>query len=1400
MSEKQINTYTKGFTPDIDPRRIGTDQLSDAQDLEFMSDGVGSSLSIEPLRSMEIAYSVPVATAQAMIVRINYINDTRITVKNTDGSLVANIDIALSSNIISTLNTYLGIYAIGVTQEGSIDGGYIAVSFYQGYAPQYKNWIIEQDGIVSPVLQIAISSNTTMTQLSSLYLDDKLFVFSGGANNLSEIGVVEDVGGFYQYTRLMRSYELDLPSDMVIDVRGESIADNKWGLYFTYGSKPRVLYVSKVIGTDSVYKYTKTNFNIGNPEGYIIGGYEDAQTSLQLFAPELRVEYSDQIQSGGSLPSGGYFYSVRAGVKGTNNTTPWSFVTPNAIPVYVETFNSRSNFINIQGDRSGTETTKINQLLVSGIPSYVYDYIELACVYDAEGAKSAYIVDKFKITSSSIVVNHTGNEVTQTLDIKDLPEYVSVIKTAESLEIKRNRLNLADASVEFDEDLTAGFAGVVLGQGKENIGNVGLLTEFQPRSSVSSDSYELVVPQPPNTTPYRGVVFNDIDFDFNGEISNANPEYGTKFTSSYPIANTLFNVTINLTSSSQPSDTSKFPLSIFVYKNGIGNYNGVTGVPIYNSFEVKPGVNSFSFDINLSSGDFFSCRYYYPLSPNFDSLKFLNLSMSVNLYGSDEFLDSKPGEYQDPFNCAKKVGYTVNESYPFYARVHYKSGYISSPYLLGSSAFNFDSQIGGFDDQNILTNYTASNLEVYSRHLTVSNLSFLNSDPNVLGVSIWRGECNPTILGTGVAMATDNFVTGSFNTGDYPSIPQSNGKYGADVPTSPVDNRRYFGMFVSPDVRKNKTQPNDGDIILNYGSPGVMQNLNGIKQGKQSGAYVEYNGATSTGSRIPLETQDCVYQPFNTKSASTISNGSGILYYANTSITNSCNGSQEGIAFSLKASVVGNYLSTAFAFEDNGIYIAQYYRPIANQYNLENINVFYTGCYIPASSFNQTTKVFGGDTYTQKNFLKLRYWSFYSSDNIRSSFISYYAQSKFNTQLGYNDYTVPSTMNMYGQKSIQRYLFPYTDQTQVAEDQFNFDAGFSAYNDVNILRPYDKDIADNSDQPTTIYYSPQKPFTSIEDFYRTLKPFDTTELDPKNGKIVGLLDVQDYMMVLQPRAVTILPYSSDAFVNTTAGNVQTSSGSVYPNARRIVTTYGPSTKSAIINAQNRNGNAQPYWYSDKFYKLCRYGSDGVSLLSDIHGFRSYFLNNFSADNLEFNNILGYHPRKQQLYVTNRLENKILGWNEVFNMSTGKYTFGSGLTRFFTFRDKLFAVYGSQAYSVAEGSDWLQWPNSSSGQFIAESVFNKNLMADKRALSAAFAVGNTWNSPGTEVTFSSDTNSSTSSGSDLVYRRSSLITHAKKGINGQEAIIGQYIKVKLAAVNYLRIGATVITALVKGRRP
>jgi hypothetical protein len=79
-------------------------------------------------------------------------------------------------------------------------------------------------------------------------------------------------------------------------------------------------------------------------------------------------------------------------------------------------------------------------------------------------------------------------------------------------------------------------------------------------------------------------------------------------------------------------------------------------------------------------------------------------------------------------------------------------------------------------------------------------------------------------------------------------------------------------MFVSPDVRKNKTQPNTGDVINLFGAPVVLNNENGLKFGSQEGSYAEYTGATDNYlSKTTATVADAIYQPFNKKSNITLS-------------------------------------------------------------------------------------------------------------------------------------------------------------------------------------------------------------------------------------------------------------------------------------------------------------------------------------------------------------------------------------------------------------------------------------------------------------------------------------------------------------------------------------------------
>jgi hypothetical protein len=1367
---KQINTFTGGYVPDIDPKRLRPDQMSDAQDLEFMSDDPGSSSSVEPMKSMALGYSIPDVAPKPTIVRLNHNTDpTTFTLKLAGSTLFTITSNSGIATIITNLNAAGAPNNIGFLSLGT-DGDWAKVRI-QGVSPVFYNTEFElyQDGQLCAILQIGNDQNRTMTQYQSLYLDDHLFIWSGDGV-FSEFGVVVDSSGAMNYTRLLQSVYLDFPSNIVIDPRGEAIADNKWGIYFTHENVPRVFYVNKTIAQDSMLKYTVDSYNAGTA-GYIFLGEENKQTALQLFAPELRVSYSDQLQTGGTLPSGGYFYSVRVGVKGTENTTPWSFLNANAIPVYVSSFRNSSSYADIQGDRSGALTGKINLLNVEGIDANLFDFIELACIYDADGVKSAYIVGDFKITGRSMIVKHIGTEQTKTLDVNDLPEYTNVILSAGSLEIKRNRLNLLNVENAFDENLVDTFAGVTLSSSKEILEPVGkaeLIGETRAsvyslaRTYSISGSGQLLI------------------LDFPGVASNPFGEWNTTnravWINSFSVPDTYFRFSGKIV----PASAGGLVISIF--KNGV-----LQSVVFRGKVSVGDGIE-FSYGNASTSGDVWFIGAFFSSNDlsNLDfSVQFADLLIERANEGT--LVGSVPGEYMLPENCANKVGHMLNESYMYGARVHYTNGYISSPYLLGSGAFTFGINT---TDTNIFTNNNISDLDVYAYALNVAGLSALNGRDDILGVSIWRALYTPTVLATGVTLPADS-ANSSYEVGYYASIPISSGQYGTDVVA--LNNKRKFGMFISPDVRKNKTQPNTGDVIKLFGAPVVLNNENGLKFGSQEGSYAEYTGATDNYlSKTTATVADAIYQPFNKKSNITLSNGV-YQFFPNTSITDSCTGSQEGIAFSTENADALLALGSAI---DNGVYLSQYTRPITDQYDMDNITMVYTGKYIPKSEFGSTAVVFGGDTFTQKQFVKLRYWSSLNGSIAKSSFISYYGQSRINTQLGYNDFSQPKSMNLYGQKSVTGYLFPFSTQTEVTEEQFNFDAGFYGFNNVNRMRVYDPSISDNSKQSTTIYYSPTKAFSSVQDTYRSLKPFDSEDLDPKNGPGLGLLDVGDYMMVLQPRAVTLLPYNSDAFVSTTIGSVQTSSGDVYPNARRIVTTFGPSRKSHILPAFNRNGNSQPYWYSDKFSKLVRYGSDGIALLSDMHGFRTYLLSNFPKESREYDMFMGYHPRKQQVYTTYQ-GNATIGWNEVYNISSGRHTFLDSITRLFIFRDRMLAINGSDAYFVSEGSDYLNWVNSS-GQLQIETVFNQRPDLDKRVLNSAFGIGESWSGTADYVLYSSENKAAQTNSDELKHRRGSLVSHAKR--DNFAPIIGQWIKVKLACSEYIKVATAVINGNIKSRRP
>jgi hypothetical protein len=526
-----------------------------------------------------------------------------------------------------------------------------------------------------------------------------------------------------------------------------------------------------------------------------------------------------------------------------------------------------------------------------------------------------------------------------------------------------------------------------------------------------------------------------------------------------------------------------------------------------------------------------------------------------------------------------------------------------------------------------------------------------------------------------------------------------------------------------------------------YGAPRPFNSLSGLTSGNQVASYAEYLGVQTTSYESSNNTIiDAYYNDFSTLGDTKLANTISLGYKPNTDHSKGATGSLQGIAMTLSNFVTSNHGS------DNGIYMAQYIRPIAGeQYDIESIKIIPTGTYLNvndlATGVCPNLRVFGGDTYTQKNIIKVRYWSEFSN-TVRSSFITYYGQQKINTQLFFCNESedVKLTRNLQGWKSINSYLFPFSSIEDVVEEQFNYDRAYSDNYPLSIAA-YNPNLPSESRFVSRIYYSQQKPINSLQDFYRKVLALDFRDLDTKNGGIAAIRDVNNYMVAVQPRAVSVLPYLSDVAIGTQGGGqVLIGSGGVYNQRENIISTYGTGLQTCTLVGNNNNGNSTLYWFSPEFKKYCRYGGDGIRVLSDENSMRSFFLT-MNADS-EYDMIQAFDIEYSSVIMTWVSDNKTLVFNERTNNFT---TFASFVpSRYFSYQDMTLApkktINFNQIYELFGGTGVLSYIGESASTFMVEFVVNKEGMSSKRFLSTGLSVGDnyTFTDPTVSMSVNGDT--------------------------------------------------------------
>jgi hypothetical protein len=308
------------------------------------------------------------------------------------------------------------------------------------------------------------------------------------------------------------------------------------------------------------------------------------------------------------------------------------------------------------------------------------------------------------------------------------------------------------------------------------------------------------------------------------------------------------------------------------------------------------------------------------------------------------------------------------------------------------------------------------------------------------------------------------------------------------------------------------------------------------------------------------------------------------------------------------------------AFADYGCYYMQYYRAIGNsqddKYGSKTTSVYIaTGTSYTITPSSPTTigtgviSVFGGDTFSQKSYLKFRYQitstNYGLADLGYGGGISYYSQNRVNAQM-VRRYNTSSSAWVFPNTTAVDFLesIPFGDPV--------YNKGYNISNQVQSTTSFNALVPQNTSLPARIVYSPIKPQDSLSDQYRAFLPLDFKDLDQAFGEIIHMAIGNGELITWQQRSFQRQYFNTAGVLSMQNGaEVVLGSGSVLGRRGQTMTTYGCQHKWAIIKGKSEQGNDEFYWIDVEAKKIIRFGLDGTVALSDIHHISSFLYNNLT---------------------------------------------------------------------------------------------------------------------------------------------------------------------------------------------
>lgn len=237
------------------------------------------------------------------------------------------------------------------------------------------------------------------------------------------------------------------------------------------------------------------------------------ETVLTVANIDIKIEV-EAVTDGGAVSSGNNRYSART-VSQSGSTSKW---LPFTAPVNIYTTPIGSAPAEIIGDNEGVTTGKKVDLVVSGIPEGLYQYIEIANINYLNGAVKSFLIGRYPITGTTVRLSHTGNEADiQDLDLSSIGSVDAGYISSKSIDVLDNRLVRSNLTSNLVNDFTLFFKSFRHKLKRKELDSIGKSASAPVDSLWAVREYM----DPMNTYRYGGYMMNET-YRFNGKVQLIN--------------------------------------------------------------------------------------------------------------------------------------------------------------------------------------------------------------------------------------------------------------------------------------------------------------------------------------------------------------------------------------------------------------------------------------------------------------------------------------------------------------------------------------------------------------------------------------------------------------------------------------------------------------------------------------------------------------------------------------------------------------------------------------------------------------------------------------------------------------------------------------------------------------